>query len=43
MDDFPYGRATLHVMNADGSDLREIAPVECPIDGGRPAWKPVPD
>jgi TolB protein len=40
MDDFPYGRATLYVMNADGSDLREIAPVECPIDGGRPAWVP---
>jgi TolB protein len=42
MDDFPYGRATLYVMNSNGSDLREIAPVECPIDGGRPAWKPEP-
>ena len=42
-NEFPYGRATLYVMQADGSDLREIAPVECPIDGGRPAWVPASD
>jgi TolB protein len=39
-NDFPYGRASLYIMQADGSDVREIAPVECPVEGGRPAWKP---
>lgn len=39
-NDFPYGRASLYIMQADGSDVREIAPVECPVEGGRAAWKP---
>lgn len=39
-DDFPYGRASLYIMQADGTDVREISPVECPVEGGRAAWKP---
>jgi WD40 repeat protein len=40
--EFPGQRASLYIMNADGSDPREIAPLEAHMGhgGGRPAWKP---
>ena len=31
---------SLYIMNADGSDPKEIIRGEGPIEGGRPAWRP---
>jgi Tol biopolymer transport system component len=39
-DHFPWGRASLYVMDADGSNVRELIPSEAAFDGGRAAWKP---
>ena len=31
--------ASLYVMHADGSNLKEILKREVPLEGGRPTWK----
>jgi TolB protein len=32
--------SSLYVMNADGSDRKEVLKREVPLEGGRPSWKP---
>jgi TolB protein len=41
-DNFPYSQASLYVMRPDGSELRELVPIEMLFDSGSVAWQPQP-
>jgi len=38
--DNPDGDGSLHLVDADGGNERQVAPADSPLEGGHPAWMP---
>lgn len=39
-DNYPWGQGSIYSIRPDGSELKEMIPIESLMDGGRPAWRP---